>query len=189
MKDHLVALCVGHSRQLNGRAEGGAVSVDGTNEYTFNVEIARFVQSYLADLGIRSIVIEHYEGGTYGVAMSWLAKQLKDLDATIAIELHFNAANGSARGHEWLYWNDSTRGEKLAKCLKRSFDVNFTPSRGIKPRKRTDRGAEFLRLTHCPAVIAEPFFGDNQQDWSFVQSNKTSFVKAYALGIRDYFLV
>ena len=40
-----------------------------------------------------------------------------------------------------------------------------TKTRGIKERK-SGRGSEFLRQTPCPAVICEPFFGDNEGDWS-----------------------
>jgi N-acetylmuramoyl-L-alanine amidase len=105
--------------------------------------------------------------------MRWLANVLADDHARAAVELHFNAANGHARGCEWLFWNGSTRGKALASELRTAHRGAFPDQvdRGLKPRGAGDRGALFLRWTPCPAVICEPFFGDNPDEWSVFGGN------------------
>jgi N-acetylmuramoyl-L-alanine amidase len=49
-----------------------------------------------------------------------------------------------------------------------------------------ERGGEFLKLTHCPAVIAEPFFGSNPQEWQTASSSVSAIAEAMATGIIDY---
>ena len=108
-----VAICVGHSRQ----GDTGAVSCGGINEWTYNRKVAEFLKSDLQEYGISSFVVEQY-GGTYGSytsAMNWLTKHLKEQKASIALELHFNAAaNEKAEGMEMLHWNSSRIGLSLA---------------------------------------------------------------------------
>tara|TARA_B100000579_G_C22711882_1_gene794983 strand:- start:870 stop:1100 length:231 start_codon:yes stop_codon:yes gene_type:complete len=60
-------------------------------------------------------------------------------------------------------------------------------SRGIKFRRKGHRGAGFLRLTHCPAVIAEPFFGScKDPDWDLAVNHKEGIAKSIAGGISLY---
>jgi N-acetylmuramoyl-L-alanine amidase len=59
-------------------------------------------------------------------------------------------------------------------------------NRGIKAKVSGERGGEFLKLTHCPAVIAEPFFGDNAQEWQTASSSVSAMAEAMATGICDY---
>lgn len=63
------------------------------------------------------------------------------------------------------------------------------PARGTKPRTSADRGGEFLRLTHCPAVICEPFFGDNAADWRVAVDRKGDMADAIAQGISNFITV
>ena len=185
MKPH-VALCIGHSRKVNGRTEGGAVSHDGTvNEWNFNLPLAILIRQKLAQMGFRAEIISEYEGDSYGSAQRWLAARLRALEVKIAVEFHFNSAGPSARGHEWLYWHSSGKGKDLAE--KFSWEVSKflpdLPARGIKPKNAGDRGAEFLKLTHCPAIIAEPGFGSNATDWAIMNGNQEKLASAYANAI------
>lgn len=184
-----VAICVGHSRLRSGWPEGGARSVTGESEWEWNVHLAHEVAEILHDHHqIPALVVDRYEGGSYGAAMSWLGKMLREEgDIALAVELHFNAANGLARGHEWLHWHRSTAGKRLATNLHLAFSQSFPqaviPARGVKPRSAVDRGALFLQRTHCPAVICEPFFGDNRADWEFANKKRFGIAKAIARGI------
>jgi N-acetylmuramoyl-L-alanine amidase len=157
-----------------------------TQEWNFNVELARVMAEVLHDRhGITSEIISHYEGAGYSAAMHWLAARLKALNVKAAVELHFNSsANRQARGHEWLYWHASARGRNLANWLSAAYSRAhpLCPARGAKPVEN-DRGGEFLRRTHCPAVICEPFFGTNATDWNFVRKNVRTIAAAMASGI------
>jgi len=60
-------------------------------------------------------------------------------------------------------------------------------SRGIKGRMRGSRGASYLRLTHCPAVIAEPFFGTCEDpDWLLATQHKEGIARSIAGGLELY---
>lgn len=183
----LIALCIGHSRITNGRIEGGAVTHDGsTNEWTWNSGLGELIEKNLHAAGVRSVVVSKYEGSGYTSAQRWVAAHLRSLGATAAIELHFNAADAtSASGHEWLYWSTSKRGKALATALSAEFNLSVPEikARGAKPRFHGDRGAEFLKLTHCPAVIAEPFFGSSESDWRTAQAKRSQIALAIANGI------
>lgn len=184
-----VGICIGHSRKTNGRTEGGAVSVGEVNEHTYNSELAKLILDHLSEMGIEAFIVSEYQGSGYTDAQKWLASYLKSRGATLAIELHFNSSDSpSATGHEWLFWASSTKGRLLAKDLDASMLEMFPDfkQRGIKPKGPGDRGAEFLKLTHCPAVIAEPFFGSNPEDWELAVSRKDQIAQAIAIGLRHY---
>ncbi|RYD26970.1 MAG: hypothetical protein EOP87_21905, partial [Verrucomicrobiaceae bacterium] len=64
-----IALCVGHSRRINGHPEGGAVSHDGkTNEWNHNLPLAILIRARLKQHGIRATIISEYQGGSYDSA-------------------------------------------------------------------------------------------------------------------------
>jgi len=190
MKQRLIALCIGHSRMIGTRRDGGAVSVGGISEWTYNLDLAGRIQSRLSQYNVRSMIVSHYQGAGYSSAMRWLAGHLKEAGATAAIELHFNSAGPTARGHEWLYWHSSPRSRLLAEELDTAMSMqippDILPTRGPKPRNSKSRGAEFLRLTHCPAIITEPFFGSNETDWRLAATQQSKFANAIANGIDEW---
>jgi hypothetical protein len=183
----MIALCVGHSREINWRPEGGAFSVGGESEHAYWSSLAPIIAQAL--LPVDSCIVMRYEGIGYGGATRWLAGRLREVGATAAIELHFNSFGDERKeGHEWLCWYASARGIDLAQSMRESYGAAFPTmkDRGIKLRFPADRGAEFLRLTHCPAVIAEPFFGSNYSDFAFAHENRERIAVAMAAGIRAW---
>jgi len=183
-----VAICVGHSRS----GDTGAVSAGGINEWTYNKKVAEHLKSDLQEYGISSFVVDKYGGsyGSYTSAVDWLVKHLKEHKASIAIELHFNASsNAKAEGMEMLYWKTSRIGMTLAEYLLRGCNKYFPliKNRGTKKKTTGDRGATFLRKTHCPAVIAEPFFGSCwEPDWTTFANNEHILSQALALGVKNW---
>ena len=186
--ESLVAICVGHSRHIAGKRDGGAVSAGGVSEWTFNRDLAFEIDRVLREKGVVSLVIDDYKGNGYTDSMRWLASEIKAKGATLAIELHFNAASGTAKGHEWLFWQTSKDGKALASALRGAYEEAFplSANRGIKAKVSGERGGEFLKLTHCPAVICEPFFGDNPAEWQTASSSVSAMAEAMATGITDY---
>lgn len=183
----MIAICIGHSRP----GDDGAASADGTSEWAFNQDVGERVVSVLAARCVAAKLYDTYEGGSYAAAMLWLASALADDHAKAALELHFNAANGHAKGCEWLFWNGSVRGRALASELRTAHRGVFPDQvdRGLKPRGSGDRGALFLRWTTCPAVICEPFFGDNPDEWSVfgTDAGRARLATAVADGILRWF--
>lgn len=180
-----IAICVGHSRFIGDRMDGGAVSVGGMSEHTYNCGLAGMIS---AKLDVDSVIVSSYRGNGYGSAQRWLADHIKEMGATAAVELHFNSATGHARGHEWLYWHSSPRSKALANALRVSMEAAALglPSRGTKSKTAADRGAEFLRGTHCPAVICEPFFGSSPEDWEIARTRKADIAAAITAGITSW---
>jgi N-acetylmuramoyl-L-alanine amidase len=180
----LVAICVGHSRA----GDDGAVNVEGISEWTFNQPLAKRVCELIEQAGHSTVLIDKYDGLSYSSAMLWLAKRIKELKADVAVELHFNSAGPYANGHEFLHWFCSPKGVSLATKLSES-QVKFFPNqknRGVKSINAEDRGGLFLRKTHCPAVICEPFFGSNPTENSLFSSKKEDLAQAYASGVLNY---
>jgi N-acetylmuramoyl-L-alanine amidase len=182
----LIALCLGHARPV----DEGNVGAGGVSEEDYNLPLIEALCGVLAKRGIRSVVIGEYPPPGYEDAMMWLASKLKRDGVTAAIEFHFNAANKRASGHEVLHWENSVRGVTLAKNLCDSLTHAFPehPNRGLKPKSHKDRGALFLSLTHCPACIVEPFFGDTPREWELFSSEEgmARLITAYADGIEDW---
>lgn len=184
-----IAVCVGHSRS----GDDGAVSVDGATEWGFNLQVADDLRKALETLGHEVIVVNNYIGNSYGAAMRWLGDHLRELGVDVAVELHFNSSdNPAACGHEWLHWHASKRGRALALGLEKSFNRSFPESvrRGVKPLGvgQSDRGADFVRRTHCPAVICEPFFGSNKREWAEMKKRVAFIASAMAKGISNWAL-
>jgi N-acetylmuramoyl-L-alanine amidase len=177
----MIAICIGHSRKIGNRYDGGAYSSWlKMNERDFNTLVASLLSKHLSQNGIPSRIISHYDGAGYGYAMQDVANQVRDMRASLAIELHFNSSIPSANGHEWLYWHSSPKGKALAQAFSNQFNKDFP---NIRNRRligitKSGRGGLFLRNTHCPAIITEPFFGSNQSDCSQVTPH--SVAKSYA---------
>lgn len=182
----MIAICIGHSRKISGRYDGGAYSVPlKINERDFNLQVASELVGMLEDRSIRSKVFNHYNGNGYGSAMADVAKQVKEARASLAIELHFNSASPEATGHEWLYWHTSEIGQKIAGKFDSEFSKVFPAmkKRGLKAITKKDRGGKFLELTHCPALILEPFFGSSVLDCARI--NVKGIAEAYAKAIEQ----
>lgn len=180
----MIAICIGHSRKIGGRYDGGAWSDSlQINERDFNLKVADKLQKLLSEKKIASKIFREYNGNGYGTAMFDVANKIRMARATFAIELHFNSSEPGANGHEWLYWHSSLLGKRIAQKFEDAFSKLFPniKARGIKAIQKQDRGGKFLELTHCPAVILEPFFGSNVQDCSKI--NVERIAEAYAKAI------
>ena len=177
----MIAICVGHARP----GDTGAISVGGISERFANTRLARQILSKLEDHDIECEIIDAYQGLTYGAAMRWLGRKLKTLGAQGAVELHFNSAVPSAHGHEWLHWHESVGGRYLAQALDRTMSAACPTHkrRGLVAIREKERGAEFLRCTPCPAVIAEPYFGSNAQEWAWAINHQHELAAVIADGI------
>lgn len=183
----MIVIGVGHSRY----GDNGAVSVGGVSEHVFNSAVAKELHKILAWRQIDCVVIDKYEGNDYSSAMSWVAGKVRSLEATLAIELHFNSASPSANGYEFLYWESSVNGRKLALAFADAYRDLFPTAtarreRGTFPVGSNSRGSQFLKKTHCPALICEPFFGSNQHEWTIARNNPERIAEAYADAVQSY---
>ncbi len=180
----MIAICVGHSR-----GDGGAVSVGGVNEWNFNSKLGKLILADLRDRGFEAVLVDSYAKTGYSRAMDYLAANLASLKVAVAVELHFNsAAATTATGHEWLHWHSSVPGRALAQCLDRRMGETFPEHkrRGLVPIRKGERGAGFLQKLECPAVICEPFFGSNVNDWIMADTHRDLLARVIADGLDDW---
>lgn len=186
-----VALCIGHSRKIRGRLDGGAVSVDGTSEHEFNSELLGRVQEKLGAVGVESEIFDMYGGSGYTAAMTDVAGKLRKYGADIAVEAHFNSSDSAtSNGYEFLYWHTSGKGARLATIFLSEHGRYFPKARarGLVPiDSEKKRGGGFLKRTHCPAVILEPFFGSNPNEWESYSADMNRLAESYASAITKYF--
>lgn len=180
-----IAVCIGHSRT----GDDGAESVTGVTEWDFNSELGSLLVRKLRDANFDAELFDRYDGNGYTAAMRDAARQVKNYGASIAIELHFNAGGATAEGFEYLYYLSSTKGMKLAEELLDAQHEHFPQARnrGIKT-PMDGRGDGFLKYTHCPAVICEPFFGTNKSEWDLYSHSQDKLADSYVSGITNYFL-
>lgn len=158
----------GHGRPV----DEGNVGFGGVSEEDYNEVLMQMVAARLTKRGIANYMVMDYPPKGYEEAMLWVARHAKDAGATAVSEFHYNAFDKTKRGHEVLHWQNSKRGVELARCQEDAMRFLPNPSRGLKAKSARDRGALFLSLTHCPATILEPFFGDNKEDWNFFSSDE-----------------
>lgn len=153
-----IAIVVGH----NARRQG-AVSVDGISEYTFNSELAHQIKEHDPDavgLFFRRL------GGGYSAEIDRVYREADAWGADCTIELHFNGSSSpSANGV--LTLSSGTRGSlALAQEVQlRCVRVMETRDRGVEVRTRHQRGGRSLWQGKAPAILTEPFFGSNPEDW------------------------
>jgi N-acetylmuramoyl-L-alanine amidase len=180
----MIGLAIGHSR----RGDSGAYTVGrpSVSEKKFNTQLLPLITPKLK---VPYVIYDDYKASSYVGAMKSVARKMKEDNVDACIEFHFNAAGPKATGHEWLHWETSRGGKRLATKLKEAMDFAYPDlaSRGVKPRSKGHRGALFLRKTPCYACIAEPFFGSNISDVELIQSDLNRLAKVYAKGINDFY--
>ena len=178
-----VGLAVGHSRL----GDQGAYTTGSyiLSEWDFNRDIVRRISSVLS---VDYKIYDQYPAKSYVGGINYLARKLVEDDIDAVIELHFNSAGPSASGHEWLYWHTSEGGKKFASILSDEMSASFPDmkARGAKPRTRNQRGSYLLRKVRPVAVIAEPFFGSNEEEWENINHNRGALVGVYARAIEKF---
>lgn len=155
-----IALVVGHRKGAKG-----AYGNMGISEFDF---YSKFIPELLNALssendGNTYMVFFRSDGGNgYTERMKDLHKRIDAWGADISVSFHFNAAgNESVNGHEILYC--SQRGEEAAIQLDELFDAHLgNRDRGIKKRRREDRGGGFLCRGKSVCILVEPFFAAHQ---------------------------
>jgi|TARA_R110000737_G_scaffold319840_1_gene331205 N-acetylmuramoyl-L-alanine amidase len=180
----MIGIAIGHSR----KGDNGAYTVgeSSVSEHTFNSDLVPFITAHLK---VPYKIYDDYKASSYLGAMNYAARKMREDDVDACVELHFNSAGPKATGHEWLHWQGSSGGSRLATGLKESMIEHYPSlkSRGVKSRSRGDRGALFLRKTPVAACIAEPFFGSNPEDVALVMSDLSKLGKMYAEGMNNFF--
>jgi N-acetylmuramoyl-L-alanine amidase len=152
-----IFLSLGHSILKNGNI----TSANGVvNEYKYNKELITHVRDYLVRAGHKVTLCmcpekqftSSSQERTYKIPMENGGKY------DLAVELHLNAFNGSAKGTEVYYYSAGT-GKTCAEHVVAKLATVFS-NRGAKQNK----SLYFLNSTKAPAILIESFFCDNAGD-------------------------
>jgi len=149
-----IAFVIGHHRF----SKGAYSEYYGLREYDFYKQFEDTLKMY-------GDVFYHNPLKGYNSRQKAMAKRTKDYD--IVFELHFNAANGNAEGCEALYWYNNLKTKAICEKFCEEYTKEFprTPNRGAKAlSSKSQRGYGFVYHQKAPAIILEPFFGDNEGD-------------------------
>ena len=98
----------------------------------------------------------------YGSRMAALHAKIDKWGADLSVSFHFNAANNpDVDGHEVLYC--SKKGRYYAGLMNDVFnDYLSNRDRGIKRKRRKDRGGGFLCRGRSVCILIEPYFASHQ---------------------------
>lgn len=143
---------------------GAFSSYLGQTEQPYNKSVANILKCrYNEDYD----VYEHSIQG-YNSRQNELAKFENQRNYKAVVELHFNAsAHHTAQGSEVLFFYKSTQGRKYAEIVLDEIVREFgLRNRGVKGIS-SGNGYGFLSKTKAPAILVEPFFGDEPKCVAF----------------------
>ena len=170
-----VALVVGHKPS----SKGAHNKTHDVWEFDFNNELVKKVAKELTDGWfdkVEPVII-------YRDTFKDLPDKINAENPDFIVSFHCNAFNGKASGTEVLYYHTSKNGKKMAEILQKHLLKLGFKDRGILPRTAEDRGGYLLRYTKAPCVIAEPFFLDNDAEYTAVDVD--DLVEYYAEAIEE----
>ena len=149
-----VALVVGHTENKKGATNKSFCLC----EYDINNKLAKDIKKIL---GAKVEIVYRLNG------YKNLPSDINKLNPKFILSLHSNAFNTEARGSEILYYHKSVVSKKLALIFQKVV-VNSLglKDRGIKSRTAEDRGGYLLKYTNAPCIIMEPYFIDNDEDFT-----------------------
>ena len=179
-----LAVVVGH----NSQAEGAwGVAPLGNSEFDWNSEVAKQMQRLGGDYGLEVRPFYREGGVGYSTEIDRVYRQVNDWGADASMELHFNSYRYTSTGTETLS-SGSKKSMALAEAVQASMLKHLgLKDRGVKVKKRTDRGGRSLFAGRAPAILVEPFFGSNRSDCEAANRlGVVGFAKMYLEGARDY---
>ena len=179
--NHL-GIVVGHNFDNRGAK---ATYPLNTYEYDYNSGVAEKVYIEARSRGM-DVTIVHKNG-----LLTKDVGEIVSACADCAIELHFNAFNGSAKGSETFYAFESIQSKSFADIvhphIARCFDRSGKTDRGAKPLKESDRGFYNLSAIKGPAIIVEPAFGDNCSDSALLKDKEIEYARCLVDAVEEWF--
>lgn len=158
-----VALFVGHNKGT------GARSHDGQDEWTTRNEVATKAAEILHRRGYTVGIFYRDRSLGYTSAMRKHGTSSREFGADVSLELHFNNADGTAKGAEIIVYStrtEMTLGRAFTEATLKKYPRSvLRGDRGVKV-KTSGRGAGFNRYQPCPSGIYEPCFADTPSDWA-----------------------
>jgi len=149
-----IALVVGHTEDKKGAKNKSF----GVYEYNINNKLAKDIKKILSDKVDIVYRLNGYKN---------LPSDISKIDPKFILSLHSNAFNTKASGSETLYYHKSKTGKMIAQVFQNLIVKSLgLKDRGIKSKTAEDRGGYLLKYTQAPCIIMEPYFIDNDDDFT-----------------------
>ena len=139
--------------------DSGAIGVDKRKENNETIKLRDAIINFIEP---NYKVFTDNDGET----LAQYLNRIKPGNASVVLELHFDAFNSKAGGTTALYKNEADNntisfGKDLTDVVSRILQI---PNRGVKSEKQSHRGT--LALTHKPGItiLLELAFIDNKND-------------------------
>ena len=171
----LIILDNGHGWNTPGKRS--PIWSDGTQlrEWEFNRKLTREIQIRLDNLGIPSmLLVPEKEDIPLRERVNRVNKIWEERKDIILISIHGNAGGGTG----WECWTSigETKSDYYAKLLYRSAGEHLIGWRLRSDYSDGDSDWEsnfyILKYTHCPAILTENLFMDNEKDCKFMMSDE-----------------
>lgn len=151
-----IAINPGHT--LDGQPGSGAVGIKSESQE--NRKVGDLVIEMLKKLGHTVIDCRVEKASSQNAYLKKCVDIANGNKTEIFVSIHFNAANGSAKGSEVYVYSDTSKIKSSAQSiLDEIVKLGFT-NRGVK----SNDGLYVLKHTSMPALLVECCFIDNKND-------------------------
>lgn len=172
-REHTFIIDPGH-----GGVDGGATSVTGKLESSFNLEISLRLNDLLRLMGYRTNMIRTDDISIYTKGETIAQKKMSDLKervricnetpGAILLSIHQNIFSDGRYSGPQVFHAATEGSEALAKELQRSLVHILNPGSNRQAKKATD--VYLMEHIHCPGVLIECGFLSNVQEEAKLRS-------------------
>lgn len=188
--DRIVVLDPGH-----GGRDPGKVGMNQALEKDINLAIAGKTKNVMEAEGITVVMTREEDRGLYDENAD--NKQVQDLQRRCefihktspdcVVSIHQNSySDGSVRGAQIFYYEDSVEGKRLAECLQEAMTEELPEGTMREPKGNTSY--YLLKKTDAPLVIVECGFLSNAEEAELLTDNdyQTLLARAVCRGVKGY---
>ncbi|QHQ34745.1 N-acetylmuramoyl-L-alanine amidase [Algicella marina] len=183
-----LAIIIGHNSVRQGANGTAPIS---QSEFNFNSEVAEIMDAEATLYGIDAKIFRRRNRTSTRAEIEEVYGRSDDWGADLSVELHFNAFNGTVRGTETLCGPSQASLQAATSIhmeLLDLYDRTVSEDRGLKPYRPGMRGGLSLISGRAPAVLVEPFFGDNAAEARLaMDTGIEALAKAYVTGVAGHF--
>lgn len=151
-----LGIVVGH----NSQAQGAVRSDTGESEFVFNSRVAKHMQRYArrAYPDMETRVFFRRPGAGYSAQIEEVYGETDRWGADLTTELHFNATGGGSL----MLTSGTPTSMKFAQNTQDMIVSRFGQQDDGISTRRDGRGSKSLITGRAPAILVEPFHGDNE---------------------------
>ena len=174
-REHIIVIDPGH-----GGEDGGATSVSGKTESTYNLEIALGLRDLLHLLGFETKMVRTVDQAVYTEGHTLAEKKSSDLknrvkmvnDAphAILVSIHQNFFSDGRYHGAQVFYGPKGESQALAKALQSAFCRTVNPGSNREIKKAD--GIYLMQHIECTGVLIECGFLSNPQEDALLQTKE-----------------